>query len=113
MLELLGGERQVIGVDIDIRSHNREQIESHPMSKHIRLVQGSSIAEDTLNQVKSLIGEGKRILVVLDSNHTHSHVLAELHLYSRFVCKDSYVVVLILSLRTCLQISFRPSMGQR
>lgn len=92
MLELIGGEGRVIGVDIDIRAHNRAAIESHPMSKRITLIQGSSVDEDIVRQVHGQC-RGKRALVCLDSNHTHDHVLRELHAYSPLVGKGSYVVV--------------------
>lgn len=93
MLELLGGDREVIAIDIDIRKHNRDEIESHPMFKRIKLVEGSSIAEETLAKVKELAVGKKNIMVVLDSNHTHDHVMKELELYSPFVSVNSYLVV--------------------
>lgn len=93
MLELIGGPGIVVGVDIDIRSENRANIEKHPMSKRITLIQGSSIAEDTVAKVRALTADKKRVLVALDSNHTHDHVLAELGLYSPLVSLDSYLVV--------------------
>lgn len=93
MLELLGGDRRVIGIDIDIRAHNRAAIEAHPMFRRIDLVQGSSIAEETVARVRELAKGRERALVVLDSNHTHEHVLAELQAYSPFVRKGSYCVV--------------------
>jgi cephalosporin hydroxylase len=94
MLELLGGDRIVIGVDIDIREHNRIEIENHPMSKRIKMIEGSSIDRDIVNQIKDLSKNYSKIMVCLDSNHTHEHVLEELRLYSPFVSKDSYLVVL-------------------
>jgi len=93
MLELLGGDGIVIGVDIDIRPHNREAIEGHPMAKRISLIQGSSIDEATVAQVRKLCGSRKRVLVTLDSNHTHEHVLSELEMYSPLVTRGSYLVV--------------------
>ena len=93
MLELIGGERQVLGIDIDIREHNRVQIEKHPMFKRIRMIQGSSIDEKVVKQVYDFCRGRKSVLVVLDSNHTHAHVLRELQLYSPFVTKGSYLVV--------------------
>lgn len=93
MLELLGGDRQVVGIDIDIRQHNRTEIEAHPMAKRIKLVQGSSIDVATVEKVREIAKPYQRILVCLDSNHTHEHVLKELNHYSSFVKKDSYLVV--------------------
>jgi cephalosporin hydroxylase len=93
MLELLGGDGFVIGVDIDIRAHNRDEIEKHPMSRRIKLVQGSSVAAETVAQVAGLAAGCKRALVILDSNHTHEHVLEELRLYSPFVKAGSYLLV--------------------
>lgn len=93
LLELLGGDRKVIGIDIDIRAHNREEIEKHPMSRRIQLVQGSSVEESTAAQVRDLALGRQRALVILDSNHTHDHVLRELQLYSPLVKAGSYLVV--------------------
>lgn len=92
LLELLG-HGEVLGIDIDIRAHNRAAIESHPMSRRIRLLEGSSIDAGTIAQVHE-IARGKRVLVVLDSNHTHAHVLAELRAYAPLVCDDGYCVVM-------------------
>lgn len=85
--------RKVIGVDIDIRAHNKEAIEQHPLSHLITMIQGSSIAAETIEQVKQAAAGGKRILVCLDSNHTHDHVLAELEAYAPLVTVGSYCVV--------------------
>ena len=85
--------RKVLGIDIDIRSHNREAIESHAMSSRIQLIEGSSIDEEIIEQVKSVASNYKTILVCLDSNHTHDHVLAELKAYAPLVTKGSYCVV--------------------
>jgi cephalosporin hydroxylase len=85
--------RRVIGIDIDIRAHNRQAITSHPLAHLITMVEGSSIAAETVEQVRSLAAGGKRVLVCLDSNHTHDHVLAELEAYAPLVTKDSYCVV--------------------
>lgn len=92
ILELLG-KGTVVGIDIDIRAHNREAIESHSMSKRIQLIQGSSIAAEVVDQVRQLVGNSK-VLIVLDSNHTHDHVLAELELYAPLVSVGSYCVVM-------------------
>ncbi len=93
MLELFGGEGKVVGIDIDIREQNRLEIEKHPMFKHITLIQGSSIAENVVRQVCDFVGNSKNVLVVLDSNHTHDHVLRELEIYSPYATKGSYLVV--------------------
>jgi cephalosporin hydroxylase len=93
MLELLGGDGLVVGIDIDIRAHNRREIEAHPMFKRIRLIEGDSTLPEVVEEVYGL-AEGKApILVALDSNHTHAHVLKELQLYSPLVRKESYLVV--------------------
>jgi cephalosporin hydroxylase len=86
------GKGDVLGIDIDIRAHNREAIEAHPMFKRITLLEGSSTAPDVVAQVKA-IAKGKKVLVVLDSNHTHEHVLAELRAYAPLVALGSYCVV--------------------
>jgi len=92
MLELIG-KGEVLGIDIDIREHNRVEIEKHPMFKRINMIEGSSTSNDVLNKVKSYV-EGKEcILVILDSMHTYDHVLKELELYSKFVTKGSYLIV--------------------
>src|SRR5579859_1006570 len=93
MLELVGGSGRVVGVDIDIRAHNRVAIEQHPLFKRITLVQGSSIDEAVGSQVYALAKDKKTVMVVLDSNHTHEHVLQELELYAPLVTKNSYLVV--------------------
>ena len=86
------GKGRVIGVDIEIRPHNRTAIEAHPMKKRIELIEGSSTAPEVLEQVKALIRPGETVLVVLDSNHTHAHVLEELRLYGELIEVGSYVV---------------------
>jgi cephalosporin hydroxylase len=84
---------QVLGIDIDIREHNRKAIEAHPMSKKIMMFQGSSIDDDMIIKVHEFAKKGKKILVCLDSNHTHEHVLAELKAYAPLVSVGSYCVV--------------------
>lgn len=86
-------KRKVLGIDIDIRAHNREAIEAHPMSSRIQMVQGSSIAADIIEQVKQVANGYNRILVCLDSNHTHEHVLSELEAYAPLTSVGSYCVV--------------------
>lgn len=93
MLELLGGDGVVIGVDVEIKPDNRRAIETHPMGKRIRLVEGSSTDAAVVKQVRELVSGRGPVLVALDSNHTHEHVLRELELYSPFVKQGSYLVV--------------------
>lgn len=93
LLELIGGEGLVVGVDIDIREHNRVEIERHPLAKRIRMIQGSSVDEDIFAAVKRHTEGKQRVLVMLDSNHTHAHVLRELQLYAPLVTKGSYLIV--------------------
>lgn len=93
MLQLLGGSGLVVGVDIDIRPHNREAIERHPLANRITLVQGSSVERATFEKVITALGTRQRVMVFLDSNHTHEHVLAELRLYAPLVRAGSYLVV--------------------
>src|SRR3989338_4349991 len=83
----------VLGIDIEIRPHNRKAIEEHPMYKRICMIEGSSIAPEVIAQVKEKAKGKKRILVCLDSNHTHAHVLAELEAYAPLVAVGSYCVV--------------------
>ncbi len=93
MLELLGGDGQVLGIDIDIREHNRIEIENHPLFKRITMIEGSSIDDSMVEQVHNFAKNKDRVLVFLDSNHTHNHVLREMELYSPLVKKGSYLVV--------------------
>ncbi|MBB3396723.1 MULTISPECIES: cephalosporin hydroxylase family protein [unclassified Rhizobium] len=86
-------KRKVIGIDIDIRAHNRAAIEAHPMSSRISMLQGSSIARDVVDQVKAMARGYERVMVCLDSMHTHEHVLAELEAYAPLVTPDCYCVV--------------------
>jgi cephalosporin hydroxylase len=84
--------RRVVGIDIDIRAHNREAIEAHPLANRIDMIQGSSIAAEVLEQVRRHTEGCKTVLVCLDSNHTHDHVLAELEAYAPLVTPGSYCV---------------------
>ncbi len=93
MLELLGGEGRVLGIDIDIRPHNRAEIEKHPMFRRIDMIEGSSIDADIVGRVRETASGKRPVLVVLDSNHTHDHVLAELRAYAPLVTAGSYLVV--------------------
>ena len=86
-------KRKVLGIDIDIRAHNREAIEAHPMSSRIEMIQGSSISPDVVEQVQQIAKGYERVLVCLDSNHTHDHVLAELEAYAPLTSVGSYCVV--------------------
>jgi len=86
-------KRMVLGIDIDIRAHNRAAIEAHPMASRIQMIQGSSIDPEIIDQVKSIAANHSRVLVCLDSNHTHAHVLAELEAYAPLTSKGSYCIV--------------------
>lgn len=92
-LKPTNSRRKVVGVDIDIRTHNREAIETHPMASRITMIQGSSTANEVVEQVHLLARDHDRILVCLDSNHTHEHVLAELQAYAPLTSLGSYCVV--------------------
>ena len=92
-------KRKVLGIDIDIRPQNRAKIEAHPMSSLIEMIEGSSTDSKIINDVESIASNYKRIMVCLDSNHTHEHVLAELKAYAPLVTKESYCVVF----DTCIQ----------
>lgn len=85
--------RKVIGIDIDIREHNRAAIEGHPMASRIQMIQGSSIAPDVVRQVHAAAQGHRKVLVMLDSMHTHDHVLGELNAYAPLVTPESYCVV--------------------
>lgn len=92
-LDPKASRRRVLGIDIDIRAHNREAIEAHPMAHRIDMIQGSSVAPSIVAEVhRRAVGHG-RIMVILDSNHTHEHVLAELEAYAPLVSSGSYCVV--------------------
>jgi cephalosporin hydroxylase len=92
LLELLG-HGEVLGIDIDIREHNRVEIEKHPMYKRIKLIEGSAIAPEIVQKVKEYAQGKERILISLDSNHTHDHVLEELRQYADLTSVGSYCVV--------------------
>ena len=93
LLELIGEGGEVLGIDIDIREENRREIERHPLFKRIRMIQGSSVDPAVVDEVSSHAKGREKILVALDSNHTHDHVLSEMKAYSPLVTKDSYLVV--------------------
>jgi len=92
LLELLG-KGKVIGVDIEIREHNKKVIEKHPMFKRIELIEGSSISDETIEKIRKIVPKNSKVIVCLDSNHTKDHVLKELQLYNSFVNPGSYIVV--------------------
>lgn len=92
LLEMIG-KGKVVGVDIDIRAHNRDTIERHPMSNRVVLIEGGSVDEDTLSRVKAEIPPGARVMVVLDSDHSRDHVLAECRAYGSLVTPGCYLVV--------------------
>jgi len=85
--------RRVVGVDVDIRAHNRAAIEAHPIANRIDMIEGSSIDPAIISQVQEIARDYERVLVCLDSNHTHKHVLAELEAYAPLVSLGSYCVV--------------------
>ena len=84
---------KILGIDIDIRCHNRKAIESHPLSHKIKMIEGSSVDPKVISQVKEFARNHQSILVILDSNHTHEHVLAELHAYAELASTNSYCIV--------------------
>jgi len=100
MLELIGGDGKVVGIDVDIRKHNREEIEKHPMMKRIVMLEGSSTDEKIVNQVYELAKDKKSIMVFLDSHHSHKHVLGEMNAYGKLVSINSYMVVF----DTCIEL---------
>jgi cephalosporin hydroxylase len=93
LLDPVKPKRRILGIDIDIREHNRKAIEAHPMSNRIDMIQGSSIAPEIINRVKNYAKNYNCILISLDSNHTHDHVLAELQAYAPLTSIGSYCVV--------------------
>lgn len=92
ILELIGGDGLVLGIDVDIRPQNRSEIEQHRMAHRMRMIEGSSVDESVVQQVRGLAQRKQRVLIILDSNHTHEHVLRELELYSPLVTKGSYLI---------------------
>ena len=93
MLDPQNPKRKVVGVDIDIREHNRKALDQHPMRNRMELIEGSSISLDVIEQIQTLAEGYDRVMVFLDSNHTHDHVLAELEAYAPLVSSGSYCVV--------------------
>lgn len=92
ILELIGGKGEVVGIDIDIRKYNRREIEKHRMFKRIKMIEGSSIGDSVMEKIRKITKGKKKILIFLDSNHSGTHVLRELELYSPLVSKGSYIV---------------------
>jgi cephalosporin hydroxylase len=92
LLELIG-EGEVVAVDIEIRPHNRAAVEAHPLAHRVTLIEGSSIADTVIEQVRRRAEGLERVMVILDSDHTHSHVLAELEAYAPLVTPGQYLVV--------------------
>jgi cephalosporin hydroxylase len=93
MMELLGGNGEVLGIDIEIREHNRIEIQKHKMFKRITMIEGSSVDDEIIKIVNEFAENKEKVLVALDSLHTHEHVLKELQLYSPLVRKGSYIIV--------------------
>ena len=93
MLELLG-KGTVIGVDVEIREHNRAAVQKHPLSKRIELIEGSSVDSEVIRGIKKRVSGLKSVMVILDSNHSRDHVIKELEIYSGLVTPESYLVVM-------------------
>jgi cephalosporin hydroxylase len=93
MLDPKASKRKVLGLDIDIRPHNREAIELHPLAHMIDMIQGSSISPEVIAKVQAYAKNYQRVMVCLDSNHTHEHVLAELHAYAKLTTAGCYCLV--------------------
>ena len=93
LLEMISGEGKVLGIDIDIREHNRKEIEAHPMMKRIEMIEGSSTAPEVIEQVQVAASKAKRVMVFLDSLHSHEHVFNELQVYAPLVTVGSYLVL--------------------
>jgi len=100
MLELLGGEGRVVGIDIDIREHNRKEIENHPMMKRIVMLEGSSIDPAITEQVCDMARDAGKVMGFLDSNHSHDHVLGEMKAFGPLVTVGSFMVVF----DTCIEL---------
>jgi len=92
LFEAMRCEGRVIGIDIEIRPHNRAEIEAHPLFDRITLIEGSSVAPETVQKANALIAPGQKVLVILDSNHLRDHVRAELEAYCDLICPGSFIV---------------------
>ena len=94
ILKMIGKKNfKVIGVDIDIRKHNLKEIKKNIVYKYLELIEGSSTNKEIFNQIKKRIKKNKKVLVILDSNHSYKHVINELNLYSKLVSKNSYLIL--------------------
>lgn len=93
LFELMKNDGMVIGIDVEIREHNRRAIEAHEMYKRIKMIEGSSVDGGTIAQLEKLLGDRKKVCVMLDSNHSKDHVLQEMRLYSKYVSKGCYLIV--------------------
>jgi len=93
ILEIIGGDGIVLGIDIDIREHNLKEILNHPMSRRIQMIEGSSVSKETIEQVRLIAQDKEKVMVFLDSLHSHAHVAAELKLYAPLVSLGSYLVL--------------------
>ncbi|HCL64864.1 MAG TPA: cephalosporin hydroxylase [Rhizobium sp.] len=100
MLQLIG-KGKIVGVDIDIRAHNRSAIESHPMASRIEMIEGPSTSTETMDRVRAAIPTGASVMVVLDSDHSRDHVLDELRHYAPLVTEGQYMVVADTLLGRC------------
>ena len=107
------GVGKVLGVDIDIRPHNRAKIEEHPLHHRVHLIEGSSTAPEVLEAVRSQIGAEDRVMVILDSDHTHVHVLEELRLYAPLVTPGQYLIVADTVVEDIPHQTHRPRPGVR
>ncbi|TSC64683.1 MAG: cephalosporin hydroxylase [Microgenomates group bacterium Gr01-1014_93] len=106
ILELIGGDGLVVGVDIDIRQHNRILLEKHHLFKRIKLIEGSSTDGEVIKELKEISAKRGKVMIFLDSSHTHDHVLSELQLYSPMVSVGSYLVVFDTVLEILPEISY-------
>jgi cephalosporin hydroxylase len=112
-LDLNTPRRKVLGIDIDIRAHNREAIDAHPMASRIQMIQGSSIAPEIIEQVRAISANYSCVLACLDSNHTHDHVLAELNAYAPLTSKGSYCIVFDTVIEDAERYVPGPTLGTR
>jgi cephalosporin hydroxylase len=92
LFNAMGGDRRVVGIDIDIRPQNRKAIEQHELASYIYLVEGDSAAPEVVERARALVRPGDRVMVILDSNHTRAHVAKELEAYAPLVSPGSYIV---------------------
>ena len=99
-------KRKVIGIDLEIRKHNRIAIENHFLSNYIELIEGSSTDQNVINKINNLCPSSHSTMVFLDSDHTEEHVLRELFLYSKFVTKGSYLIVFDTSIEFFKDINY-------